>query len=84
MIINFTLGANGGGGGVSIETFNKFVQDQNTIDESQNKAIEDIEGDITATRLAVDMSNLDDNGRNVINGMIDTKLGDIENILKTI
>lgn len=54
MIINFLLGANGGGGGVSVETFNKFVQDQNTIDESQNEAIE--------SKLDTDFVNISDEG----------------------
>lgn len=37
-----------------------------------------------ATRLAVDMSNLDDAGTGVINGLIDTKLGDVEAALDAI
>lgn len=52
MIINFCLGGNGGSGeGVSIETFNKFVEDQNTIDESQNNAIDAIEDKIDEIQL---------------------------------
>lgn len=52
MIINFCLGGNGGSGeGVSIETFNKFVADQNTIDESQNDAIDAIEDKIDEIQL---------------------------------
>lgn len=46
MIINFTLGANGGGGGkpdpskLDVSVFNQYKTDQNIIDESQNESIE--------------------------------------------
>lgn len=37
-----------------------------------------------ATRMAVDMSNIDDAGKSVINNMIDEKIGDIDAALQNI
>ena len=56
MIINFTLGGNGGSGGSSdpskldVTVFNEYKTNQTTIDESQNTAINDIETDITGIK----------------------------------
>lgn len=57
MIINFNTF---GGGGASdpkkldVEVFNQFTQDQATVDESQNEAIEGIEGDIARIDSKID------------------------------
>lgn len=57
MIINFGFG---GGGGASdpkkldVEVFNQFTQEQAVVDESQNEAIEGIEGDITRIDSKID------------------------------
>ena len=57
MIINFTLGGNGGASDPSkldVTVFNEYTETQSTIDESQNTAIDDIETDITGIKSKIE------------------------------
>lgn len=74
--------------GRSIDNGNHFGGSINLNDASleiSNKVVWQGMDDVgLATRAAVDLSNIDDKGKEVINDLIDSKIGDINNALETI